>query len=280
MFAAGSLIAAVLVEKASRKSPVLQALSTAAVTWSMLGAANLVEEGTTISRLLEKEDFAAVKRAFARFEAVPSGLDEGEGVQSKEPHAKEPQPGLDQAMSDRLNLIGLSRTSIEIIARETLDAVVSPLLWGALAGVPGLVISQTLLLCNHYQHRMIQNAVELARFPASQLASGLAVAVTPVIGGVAEDTRRTHRRDVIAHPTPNTARIQAAFAGALRVRIGGRTGRPSPIRELPVLGDGRNPDAGHVNRAIELSRLIGWLAGAVSALLALAKGMLARRQQH
>jgi len=43
-----------------------------------------------------------------------------------------------------------------------------------------------------------------------------------------------------------------------------------------VLGVGRNPDAGHVTRAVELSRVVGWLAGATSVLVAVLTGLRRR----
>ncbi len=36
-----------------------------------------------------------------------------------------------------------------------------------------------------------------------------------------------------------------------------------------MLGEGRTPDAGHVTRAVELSRVVGWLTAALTTLLAL-----------
>uniref|UniRef100_UPI000557C9A0 cobalamin biosynthesis protein n=1 Tax=Saccharomonospora iraqiensis TaxID=52698 RepID=UPI000557C9A0 len=80
---------------------------------------------------------------------------------------------------------------------------------------------------------------------------------------------RAWRRDTVLHPGPNTGRVEAAFAGALGVRLGGRTVHPHGPRELPVLGEGRTPDAGHVTRAVELSRVVGWLTAALTSLLAL-----------
>jgi adenosylcobinamide-phosphate synthase len=44
------------------------------------------------------------------------------------------------------------------------------------------------------------------------------------------------------------------------------------VEDRPVLGVGRMPDAGHVTRAGELSRVVGGVAGALSALVALLFG--------
>ncbi|NBH01914.1 cobalamin biosynthesis protein, partial [Amycolatopsis sp. SID8362] len=77
-------------------------------------------------------------------------------------------------------------------------------------------------------------------------------------------------------PSPNAGRVEAAFAGALEIRVGGRTVYPHGVAELPVLGVGRNPDAGHVTRAVELSRVVGWLAAVTSVLLAAVAGLRRR----
>ncbi|MEV6626648.1 cobalamin biosynthesis protein, partial [Amycolatopsis sp. NPDC051114] len=98
----------------------------------------------------------------------------------------------------------------------------------------------------------------------------------PVVGGSAGGAWRAWRRDTIAHPSPNAGRVEAAFAGALEVRVGGRTVYPHGVAELPVLGVGRNPDAGHVTRAVELSRVVGWLAAVTSVVLAVVAGFRRR----
>jgi adenosylcobinamide-phosphate synthase len=93
-----------------------------------------------------------------------------------------------------------------------------------------------------------------------------------VVGGSASSAWRTWRRDASAHPSPNAGQVEAAFAGALEIRLGGRIRYAHGVEDRPVLGGGRNPDAGHVTRAVELSRVVGAVAGVVSALLAVIAG--------
>ncbi|EMD22775.1 Adenosylcobinamide-phosphate synthase [Amycolatopsis azurea DSM 43854] len=45
-----------------------------------------------------------------------------------------------------------------------------------------------------------------------------------------------------------------------------------------MLGIGRNPDAGHVTRAVELSRVVGWLGAISSVVLAGLVGLWRRRR--
>jgi adenosylcobinamide-phosphate synthase len=148
--------------------------------------------------------------------------------------------------------------------------------WGAIAGIPGLVGARVLgLLRGSDSTRRLDDLVDLV---PTRLAAALTVTSAPVVGGSARGAWRAWQRDTVAHPSPNAGRIEAAFAGALEIRLGGRTVYPHGVEERPVLGDGRNPDAGHVTRAVELSRVVGWLTALSSAVLALLTGLRRRRR--
>ena len=72
------------------------------------------------------------------------------------------------------------------------------------------------------------------------------------------------RRDGAAHPSPNAGRMEAAFAGALGVRLGGRNQYGDRVEERPFLGDGPPPGPGDVDRAVRLSLLVGVAAAALA----------------
>jgi adenosylcobinamide-phosphate synthase len=248
----GGLVAAgVVAERATRRSPVLQALGTAVATWAVLGGAGLAANGTALARDLEEGELDAARGTLA---------------------------GLDARSTDSLDVIGLSRASVESVAQHTSAAVVGPMFWGAVAGIPGLVGARALSVLRGLGHpaRPITwfagQLDDLVNLAPTRVAAALTVASAPVVGGSASGAWRAWRRDTAAHPSPNAGRIEAAFAGALEVRLGGRTVYPHGVAELPVLGDGRNPDAGHVTRAVELSRVVGWLTAVSSAVLALLTG--------
>ncbi|MGW4064429.1 cobalamin biosynthesis protein CobD/CbiB [Amycolatopsis sp. NPDC004747] len=244
---AGVLVAGgALLERASRGRPLLQASATAVTTWAVLGAAGLAQQGTELARDLEE----------CRFEPARATLSE-----------------LDPRVADGLGAIALSRASVETLAENTSDAVVAPLVWGALAGVPGLLGARAVSLLRRSRGgRRGHWADELLHLVPTRVAAALTVLAAPVVGGSAGGAWRAWRRDTTAHPSPNAGRVEAAFAGALEIRVGGRTVYPHGVLELPVLGVGRNPDAGHVTRAVELSRVVGWLAAATSVGVALVTG--------
>ena len=252
---AGAAVAAgLLLERAGRGRPLVQASATAVTTWAVLGAAGLAVQGTELARDLEE----------SRFDPARATLSE-----------------LDPRVADGLELVGLSRASVETLAENTSDAVVAPLVWGAVAGVPGLLGARAVSLLRRARvgrsgHWAIDRLDELVHLVPTRMAAGLTVLAAPVVGGSAGGAWRAWRRDTIAHPSPNAGRVEAAFAGALEVRVGGRTVYPHGVAELPVLGVGRNPDAGHVTRAVELSRVVGWLAAVTSVVLAVVAGFRRR----
>jgi adenosylcobinamide-phosphate synthase len=193
--------------------------------------------------------------------------------------ARERLPSLCGRDPRALDSAGLARAAVESVAENTSDAVVAPLIWGAVAGVPGLLgyrAVNTLDAMVGYRsprYRRFGWAAarldDLVNLLPARLAAALTVLGAPVVGGSSRGAWATWRRDAAAHPSPNAGQVEAAFAGALEVRLGGRTVYEHGVEERPVLGDGRMPDAGHVTRAVELSRVVGGLTAAVAALIAL-----------
>jgi adenosylcobinamide-phosphate synthase len=240
----GIVVLGVLAERAGRRSPVTQAVVTAVTTWAVLGGARLAANGTALARDLEDGELESARVSLGQ---------------------------LDPRVADNLSVIALSRASVETLAQNTSDVVVAPLVWGALAGVPGLLGSRVISVLRGLTHGRpspIARLDDVIHLVPTRVAAALTVLGAPVVGGSASGAWRAWRRDTIAHPSPNAGRVEAAFAGALEIRLGGRTVYPHGVEELPVLGDGRNPDAGHVTRAVELSRVVGWLAGLLSFVLA------------
>jgi adenosylcobinamide-phosphate synthase len=236
------------VEKIARRHPLAQVISTAVVTWTVLGGASLAEQGTAIGQELDSGDVAAARRRL---------------------------PNLCGRDPELLDQAGLSRAAVESVAENTSDAVVGPLVWGAIAGVPGLLgyravnTLDAMIGYRNERYRRFGWAAarldDLANLLPSRLAAILTTLCAPVVGGSAAGAWKTWRRDASAHPSPNAGQVEAAFAGALEIRLGGRVRYRHGAEDRPVLGGGRNPDAGHVTRAVELSRLVGAAAGVVAA---------------
>jgi adenosylcobinamide-phosphate synthase len=109
---AGPVLGGIAVERLTRRRPLVGVVATAAATWAVLGGASLAREGDVMGRLLDDGDLPAARARLPHLCARdPSGLD-GDG---------------------------LARATVESLAENTSDAVVAPLLWGAVGGVPGLL---------------------------------------------------------------------------------------------------------------------------------------------
>ena len=245
-----------VVERTARRHPVLRIATTAAATWAALGGASLAGEGAVMARSLESGDLEA---------------------------ARERLPSLCGRDPSRLDVHGLARASVESVAENTSDAVVAPLVWGAVAGVPGLLAYRAantldaMVGCRSTRYRRFGWAAarldDLANLLPARVAAAVTVLCAPVVGGSARGAWLAWRRDAVAHPSPNAGQVEAAFAGALEIRLGGRTVYPHGAEERPVLGVGRIPDAGDLTRGVELSRVVGVTCAALAAGVAL----LARR---
>jgi adenosylcobinamide-phosphate synthase len=94
------------------------------------------------------------------------------------------------------------------------------------------------------------------------------VALAPAAGGSGRAALRTVCRDGAAHPSPNAGPCEAAFAGALGVRLGGTNVYQGRAERRGTLGDGPPPGPADIDRAIRLARLITAAAAVMCAALA------------
>ncbi len=243
------LAAGVAAERVAARRPVIGVALTAAATWVVLGGTSLAREGAAMARSLEAGDL---------------------------PAARERLPHLCARDPAGLPAEALTRATVESLAENTSDAVVAPLLWGALAGVPGLLgyrAVNTLDAMVGYRSarylrfgRVAARLDDVANLVPARVTGGLTVLAAPAVGGSPAQAWRVLRRDGGRHPSPNAGRPEAAAAGALGVRLGGVNVYAGHVEHRPDLGEGgRAPRVGDVRRAVRLGRLVG-LGGAVLAV--------------
>ncbi|MGV9296285.1 cobalamin biosynthesis protein [Amycolatopsis sp. NPDC003676] len=248
-----------LVERAVQDRPGVRFVLTAAATWVVLGGRGLAAEGHEMARLLESGELPAARQRLSHLCARDAtGLDAAE----------------------------LTRAATESIAENTSDAVVAPLLWGAVAGVPGLLgyrAVNTLDAMVGYRSPRHRNfgwfaarADDWVNLVPARVGAVLTVLSAPLAGGHARSAWRAWRRDGSAHPSPNAGQVEAAFAGALDIRLGGTNTYHGEVERRGTLGDGRPPGARDLRRAVRLSRLVGAAALAVSAGIAMSGSRSAR----
>lgn len=170
----------------------------------------------------------------------------------------------------------LARAALESVAENTSDAQVAPLLWGAVGGVPAILVyrgANTLdAMIGHRSPRYARfgwaaaHFDDAANFIAARATAVLVIVCAPVVGGSPRGAWRAWRRDAARHPSPNAGVVEAAFAGALGVRLGGPTQYAHQLEIRPTLGDGRTPHVSDLARAVRLSRVVQ-VATAIVALV-------------
>jgi adenosylcobinamide-phosphate synthase len=185
-------------------------------------------------------------------------------------------PHLVARRPDELDGPQLARAALESLAENTADAVAGPLVWTAIAGAPGAVAYRAVntldAMVGYRDERYGAFGWAAARlddamnWPVARVTAAATVLAAPLAGADARGALRAWRRDGHRHPSPNAGRVEAAFAGALGVRLGGVNRYGDAIEARPELGDGPAPDAAAVRRGARLSATTGWLLAGGLAL--------------
>lgn len=236
---------AAVASRAVRPSPTASVALTAAATWAVVG-------GTTLGR---------------EARAIGDALADGEIETARErlPHlcGRDPQA---------LDAEGIARAVVESVAENTSDAVVGALVWGAVGGVPGLVgfraVNTLDAMVGHKSPQYRRYGWASARL--DDVAGWPGARLTAVLAALAGDSPRgavrAWRADAGKHPSPNAGAVEASFAGALGMRLGGTLAYGGRVEHRPVLnGSGRAVHVDDIERAVRLSRRVSWLALGVSA---------------
>ncbi|HEU5419609.1 MAG TPA: cobalamin biosynthesis protein [Streptosporangiaceae bacterium] len=239
----------------ARRRPWLGFAAAAAATWAVTGARSLAGEAAGIGRALQDGDLAGARAALPRL----CGRDPRE-LGEKE----------------------IARAVVESVAENSSDAIVAPLVWGAAAGTPGLTAYRAVntldAMVGHHTLRLERfgwaaaRLDDVANWIPARLTALLTAACAPVVGGRPAVAWRAAVRYGSQHPSPNAGWCEAAFAGALGIRLGGTNSYAGRTEHRPELGDGRAPEPADIARAIRLCRAVTAAGTAVSAVLALAAG--------
>lgn len=293
-------------EAAGRGRPVLGTVLTAVATWTVLGGSSLAGHGAALARELGAgpsvdrgssaqqgpvgaAPVGAAPVGAAQGGAAPVGAAQGGAapVGAARPGG-EPTPDLAAARRRlpslcgrdpaSLDAAGMARAGVESLAENTSDAVVAPLFWGAVAGVPGLLgyraINTLDAMVGHRsaRHRRFGWASarldDVANLVPARVCAALCTVLAPAVGGSPGQALAAWRRDAGGHPSPNAGPVEAAAAGALGVGLGGRTVYPYGVQERPRLGSGPPPTPHDLHRAARLSRLVGAAAAVLAAVIA------------
>ncbi|HEY7174783.1 MAG TPA: cobalamin biosynthesis protein [Micromonosporaceae bacterium] len=266
----GPVAAAIALHRATRQHPIARAAVVAVATWAAVGGTSLAREADAMADELDADDLEAARRRVPNLcGRDPSALDAGD----------------------------IGRATVESVAENTSDATVAPLLWGGVAGLPGIVgyraVNTLDAMVGHRSDRYRDFGTAAARlddvanFVPSRVTALLTIPAAAIVADRAGPAGRCRRgprsrafatfatwlRDRNQHPSPNSGQCEAAMAGALGVRLGGRNVYHGRVDVRPTLGRGPLPGPCEIRRATRISRVVG--AFALAAGVAAATGTAA-----
>lgn len=254
-----SLLGAALQWRTRRCAPCWSVAATAMATWVALGGTSLTRIGSAMGEHLDHHDLEGARALLASL------------------------CGRDPA---QLDAAGLTRATVESIAENTSDAHVAPLLWAVVGGAPAVLgyraINTLDAMVGHRSPRYIRFGWAAARlddaanYVAARVTATLTAVCAPLVGGSPSGAVAAWRRDAGRHPSPNAGVVEAAFAGALGLQLGGPTQYDYELQIRPALGEGLPPTLTDLRRAVLLSRAVQ--AAAVLVLTG-ASGQLAQRRR-
>jgi adenosylcobinamide-phosphate synthase len=176
----------------------------------------------------------------------------------------------------------VARAAIESVAENASDGVVAPMLYGLLLGAPGALsykAANTLDSMIGHPHPPYKDLGwasarldDLANLLPARLTALLAAFAGSASGVSVAATMDIARRYGPLTRSPNAGWAEAAFAGALGLRLGGANSYGGVLREGPILGTGRPPEAADIGRAVRLMRQACLLLAGLALVVSLANG--------
>ncbi len=167
----------------------------------------------------------------------------------------------------------ICRAAVESVAENASDGIVAPMLYGVLFGAPGALAYKAVNTLDSmvgyrqppyedlgWASARLDDLVNLA--PAR-----LTMLCTAATSGRPLGTLLAAIRYGGLTTSPNAGMAEAAFAGALGVRLGGANTYQGVLKVGPILGDGLLPAPEDIRRAVRLMRRCCVLAGVLLFLV-------------
>jgi adenosylcobinamide-phosphate synthase len=175
----------------------------------------------------------------------------------------------------QLETSGIARAGLESLAENTSDGIVAPVVWGVVAGLPGIAIYKAINTADSMiGHRTARyrdfgwaaaRLDDLVNWIPARLTAGLFALASGRLGAAWSVVRADARR----HRSPNAGWPEAAMAGALHLRLSGPRIYDGVLSDEPFVNPAApDPDAEDLARGLALYRRTMLALAAV--LLALA----------
>ncbi|PKK40602.1 Adenosylcobinamide-phosphate synthase [Clostridiaceae bacterium JG1575] len=166
-----------------------------------------------------------------------------------------------------LDEAGILRATLESVAESTSDGIIAPMFWGLLLGPVGALVYKAINTMDSmigyrsekyvYFGKVAARLDDIANLVPARLTALLALLLAPYVEGRIKEAARVYRVNGTAHESPNAGHPEAAFAGALAVRLGGPAVYQGRWEEKPFINpQGHAPTAQDVSKSLRLMKMI------------------------
>jgi len=162
---------------------------------------------------------------------------------------------------EQLDREGVARAALESLAENTSDAIVAPVFWGVLFGLPGIAAYKAVnTLDSMIGHRTPRHqAFGWASARIDDFANLIPARLTGLLFALVSTRPRAALgamwRDARRHRSPNAGWPEAALAGALEIRLSGPRVYHDRVADEPWLNEGApDPQPDDIARALRLLR--------------------------
>lgn len=233
--------------------------STAVATWAVAAGRELRQVASGVGELAAAGDLAAARAEL---------------------------PSLVGRDPSELDASGVAAAVIESVAENSVDAVIAPAFWAAVAGAPGAVAYRAINTMDAMVGRRNERygnfgwaaarLDDVANYVPARIFAGLVVVLCP---HRAREIIAAVRRDAPAHPSPNAGVAEAALAAALGRQLGGPLRYGDTEENRPWLGDGPRPDPDDVPEAVRIADRAEWAAVGMLCVIWLAARLKGRARR-
>lgn len=174
---------------------------------------------------------------------------------------------------------GITRAAVETVAENFVDGFLSPLFFALILGAPGAMAYKmvntldSMVGYKNARHFFFGRASARIDDAANFIPARLAVPVIALAAGLLSRKRgwrafSTAKAQGRNHKSPNAGFPEAAFAGALGVRMGGPNVYHGKLVDKPYIGGQfADPVPAHISRACELMMLSALVASVLAGLV-------------
>ncbi|MBU5353784.1 adenosylcobinamide-phosphate synthase CbiB [Paenibacillus barcinonensis] len=227
--------------------PIVSTIAEVILIATTIASKGLRDAGMEVYRHLKQQDFAAARRSLSMI------------------------VGRDTAHLDEPEVV---RGTVETVAENIVDAIVSPLFYALIGGAPlamayravNTLDSMVGYKNDKYLHLGWASARldDWANWIPARLTAMLLITGAWVMKLDAKGAARMVRRDARLHPSPNSGFPESAVAGALGIRLGGHNVYHGVSSFRAYMGEPTRPM--EAEDIVRTTRLMFWSAGAFVVL--------------